>query len=94
MPNLNGTGPKGKGPLTGRRMGRCRDKDSSTKESTERDDFVYGRGRGGKPRGGFGFGGRRRGRGRGFGRGAGSGYGFGRRFDDDLPNNSTKDNEE
>ena len=23
MPGLNGTGPRGKGPLTGRRLGRC-----------------------------------------------------------------------
>ena len=23
MPGLNGTGPEGKGPLTGRRLGRC-----------------------------------------------------------------------
>ncbi len=83
MPNLDRSGPKGEGPLTGRRRGRCRDKESSTKESTESVDFVYGRGRGGRPGGGgrFGFGGGRgrRGRGRGFGRG------YGRRFEDDFP---------
>lgn len=90
MPNLNGTGPEGKGPLTGRKMGRCSDKKSLPKEQNENEEIFYGRGRGGRPRGGggFGFGGRRRKHGRGFGRG------YGRRFEDDRPNDSTKDNEE
>ncbi len=91
MPNLDGTGPEGRGPLTGRKMGRCRDKDSSANQVNEKDEFIYGRGRGGRPRGGgFGFGGGK-GRGRGFGRGYGRGYGNGRRFEDDSPNNSSKD---
>ncbi|HET55500.1 MAG TPA: hypothetical protein ENN33_09830 [Ignavibacteria bacterium] len=95
MPNLDGTGPEGRGPLTGRKRGRCRDKDSSIKESTEKDDFVYGRGRGGRPRGGgFGFGGGRRRHGKGFGRGFGGRYGYGRRSDDDTPKDSNKDDEE
>ena len=45
MPNLNGTGPEGKGPLTGRKRGRCRDnkKISDVKkiEQFKREDDVY-----------------------------------------------------
>ena len=69
MPNLNGTGPEGRGPLTGGRMGKCGDKDSSKKETTEEQDVIWGGGRGGRHRGG-GFG---------FGRGRRWRHGFGRR---------------
>lgn len=37
MPRMDGTGPEGKGPQTGRRMGRC-------KENLN-DDKMSGRGR-------------------------------------------------
>lgn len=85
MPNLNGTGPEGRGPLTGRRMGNCREKKSSDKESTENQDAIYGRGRGGRSRGGgFGFWGGRR---RGFGRGRG--FGFGKRRDSNDESQNT-----
>ena len=85
MPNLDGTGPEGRGALTGRRMGKCRDKDSSTKETSEEQNVVWGRGRGGRPRGGgFGFGGGRRRRG--FGRGRGFGYGERRDSNDESRN--------
>ncbi len=81
MPNLDGTGPLGQGPMTGRRRGRCRDTqtiqtEKATEQSSENKEVVYGLGRGGRPRGGGGFGnrfggpagkGRGRGRGRGFG---------------------------
>jgi hypothetical protein len=68
MPNLDGTGPQGQGPLTGRRRGRCREteKSETLKKSPENNDVLYGLGRGGRLRsGGNGQG---RGRRRGFGR--------------------------
>mgnify|MGYP002867857178 CR=1 FL=1 len=70
MPNLDGTGPQGQGPLTGRRRGRCRDSEKSeSKRNDENRDAIYGLGRGGKPRGGGGFSkGQGQGRRRGFGR--------------------------
>ncbi len=60
MPGFDRTGPRGMGPLTGRRLGRCvaPAPDVQSEEQTERQ-VVYGLGRGGIPRGG----------GRGFGRG-------------------------
>jgi len=69
MPNLDGSGPQGQGPLTGRRRGISRDseKSESLKKPEESREVIYGLGRGGKPRGGGGFGkgqGRRRGYGR------------------------------
>jgi hypothetical protein len=68
MPNLNGTGPQGEGPLTGRRRGRCRDteKSETQKNPSENKDVIYGLGRGGKPHGG------------GTGKGQGRRKGFGR----------------
>jgi len=61
MPNLNGTGPRGCGQMTGRGMGPC----GSGK--------AYGNG----PGNGRGFGGGRGfGRGQGFGRGPGAGFGW------------------
>jgi len=57
MPNVNGTGPKGQGAMTGKRRGRCRvsqptQTDKSEIQTAENKDIVYGVGRGGKPRGG------------------------------------------
>ena len=70
MPNLDGTGPQGQGPLTGRRRGRCRDSEKSeSKRNDEKRDVIIGLGRGGRPRGGGGLGkGQGQGRRRGFGR--------------------------
>lgn len=62
MPGGDGTGPNGVGPMTGRRMGRCRDNDSSAGAGRN-----YGYGRGGGRRFGYGFGWRT---GFGFGRSA------------------------
>ena len=70
MPGGNGTGPQGRGPLTGRGMGNC--SGNNPPNST-----AYGRGYGtGR---GFGAG---RGMGRGMGRGFGGGYnrGYGWRY--------------
>ncbi len=55
MPNLNGTGPQGQGPMTGGRRGRCRNLQSQniqTAKQTEETKEVLGVGRGGRPRGG------------------------------------------
>lgn len=60
MPNLDGTGPMGQGAMSGRRRGRCRESQTIQKntenQSAIKDNIVYGRGRGGRPRGGGGFG--------------------------------------
>lgn len=74
MPGLDQTGPAGKGPMTGWRMGRCTNFGAGTKnqagtsgessEDTATGEFPgrgFGRGRGG--RGGFGRGFRNRFRG-------------------------------
>jgi hypothetical protein len=63
MPNLDGTGPQGKGPLTGRRRGRCRDKESEKlkTEPLENNENVLGSGLGRRQHGG-GYGGRISGR--------------------------------
>lgn len=76
MPGFDGTGPRGMGPMTGRRMGRCalppQTENSPAGEAGEgapetpvQQPHVYGLGRGGVPWGcgrgrGFGGGGRRR----------------------------------
>lgn len=70
MPGFNQTGPMGQGPMTGRRMGRCANKNALPKSQTETeikdsnksnvDDFA-GRGLGWGRGGGLG-------RGRGMGR--------------------------
>lgn len=58
MPGFDGKGPRGDGPLTGRRMGRC-DPSGNGNESMETNPPL-GLGRGGRPRGcGRGFGGGR-----------------------------------
>ena len=66
MPFLDGTGPLGQGPMTGRGMGRC------TGAVGRGYGPVTGRGWFGRGRG-VGFG-------RGFGRGMGRGYGFANRY--------------
>jgi hypothetical protein len=35
MPNMNGRGPQGQGPMTGRRMGRCANKGADTKKPAD-----------------------------------------------------------
>lgn len=69
MPNLDGTGPQGQGPLTGRRRGRCKDSEKSEtlNRNEENREIIYGLGRGGRPRCGAGFG-KGQGRRKGFGR--------------------------
>jgi hypothetical protein len=57
MPNLDGTGPLGQGKMTGRRRGRCRDKqttqtEKSENEYVENNESDYGLGRKGRSRGG------------------------------------------
>jgi len=57
MPGRDKTGPEGNGPLTGRKLGQCNDKENN--DDNTRDEYGRGRGRGifGRRRG-------RRGRGR------------------------------
>lgn len=68
MPRFDGTGPEGRGPRTGRVLGKCNPDNNANSDLSEKD-FPAGAGRG-------------RGYGRGFGaeggRGAGRGFGFGR----------------
>ena len=45
MPRMNGTGPEGKGPKTGRRLGKC--KNGSKEEPRQR----YGKGMGKRHKG-------------------------------------------
>lgn len=50
MPDLDGTGPLGKGPLTGRRRGRCGKSKSKQNEepvvpNSDAGDTGFGRGR-------------------------------------------------
>ncbi len=57
MPNLDGSGPLGQGKMTGRRRGRCRDRqitktEKSETKSVDNNKSVYGLGRrGGRGRG-------------------------------------------
>jgi len=64
MPRSDKTGPQGKGPMTGRRMGTCAS--NTNQDSNPERGFGNGFGRGMKTFGGRGFG---RSGGRGFGRG-------------------------
>lgn len=73
MPGFDGTGPRGMGPMTGRRMGRCvlppqppaegspaGETNETAQEIPAQQPQVYGLGRGGIPCGrGRGFGGGR-----------------------------------
>ncbi len=68
MPGLNSKGPNGEGPMTGRRMGRC--KSSNILPATEQEQSAEVDNR---PRVGGG-----RGAGKGVGRGVGRGAGRGR----------------
>jgi len=55
MPNLDGTGPQGQGPMTGRKRGRCRNLQTQNTQTTKQTDEtkgILGVGRGGRPRGG------------------------------------------
>jgi len=47
MPGYDGTGPRGQGPMTGRRSGLC-----GSGNSNDRQSSALGVGRGGRPRGG------------------------------------------
>ncbi len=86
MPRLDGTGPNGQGPMTGRRMGRCNTANTNINNNTAEQPNEPA---GFYPGGGFCDGSRKRiGRGRGFGggggfgrgnRGPGRGNGFGQR---------------
>ncbi len=44
MPGFNGRGPRGEGPMTGRKAGSC-----NATDGTPRSNESYGRGRGGAP---------------------------------------------
>jgi hypothetical protein len=70
MPGMNGTGPMGQGPLTGRGMGFCNPKNPAVREDGQGYGFGrgmgMGQGLGRGPAGGLGRG-ARRGLGRGFG---------------------------
>ncbi|MHC1737175.1 MAG: DUF5320 domain-containing protein [Ignavibacteriaceae bacterium] len=69
MPNLNGKGPQGQGPKTGKKRGRCAGKekiqdnidkkDSQQTKSTETNSEVTGKGRGRNAGGKKGVGGNR-----------------------------------
>ena len=64
MPGFDKTGPEGKGPMTGRKMGRCTDTANTDNNNIQEEDRYrngYGRGMGNRWRHG-------RGNGRGFGR--------------------------
>ncbi len=80
MPGFNQKGPKGEGPMTGRKMGKCTDFGANQKGSTEENLDLVGRGLG--LRRGFGRAcaglGRGLGQGARMGRGAGRGRGMGR----------------
>ena len=57
MPNLNGTGPQGQGPMTGGRRGSCQvtqktQNEKSEIKTAENKNIVYGVGRSGRPFGG------------------------------------------
>lgn len=58
MPGFDRTGPRGKGPMTGRQMGRCVTQAADTQGEVQNEMPIFGLGRGGLSRGG----------GRGFGR--------------------------
>jgi hypothetical protein len=51
MPNLDRTGPRGEGLMTGRRLGKCGEKSKEKDLSREERDERLGLGRGGRPRG-------------------------------------------
>lgn len=70
MPGFDGTGPEGRGPRTGRGLGKCNPENTDPRTDVMDDDMPpYGRGRGYGRGYGRGAAGRGRGRGFGFGRG-------------------------
>ncbi len=83
MPNLDGTGPMGQGPITGRKRGRCNDKQTEKSENKplENKETKYGLGF----RREFPKGNQVRGQGS---RNRRSGKGFGRKISDDNYENS------
>jgi hypothetical protein len=44
MPNKDGTGPEGKGTLTGRRLGECKTQESSSEDQLQRRGLGNRRG--------------------------------------------------
>lgn len=55
MPNRNGRGPSGQGPLTGRGKGRCNKNSNVNKledNNSENVNKTFGVGQGGDPKGG------------------------------------------
>ena len=56
MPAMNHTGPEGKGPGTGRGLGRCKKKSDELNESNESNEYQLGKGMGLKRRAGGGQG--------------------------------------
>lgn len=56
MPNMDGTGPQGKGPRTGRGMGKCPPNQNETQTPVGRGQGGLGRGLGRGPGMGRGFG--------------------------------------
>jgi hypothetical protein len=46
MPNKDGTGPEGKGTLTGRRLGECKTQESSSEDKPQRRGLGNRRGLG------------------------------------------------
>ena len=68
MPGLNNTGPEGKGPRTGRGMGKCKPNDQDKIESLDNENVPLGLGRGPGRKNGRGFR-----KGRGLGRRSGRG---------------------
>jgi len=60
LPGFDRTGPRGMGPMTGRRMGRCVTQEADAQGAAQSEMPVFGLGRGGIPCGcGRGFGGGR-----------------------------------
>jgi hypothetical protein len=53
MPGMNHTGPEGKGPRTGRNLGRCRKPNDATPDS---EQYQLGKGMGLKRKSGGGIG--------------------------------------
>lgn len=45
MPNMNGTGPRGEGPKTGRGMGKCSGASNAQPATTANENRGLGRGR-------------------------------------------------
>jgi len=79
MPRMNGTGPTGQGPMTGRGLGNCAPQPGATRRFPSLGGLGQRLGRGLERGVGIGRG-LGRGIGRGLGRGRGRGAGRGRRW--------------